>query len=312
MADPSSVTVADQLVLRPRTTRVEGKPVLAKRPAVAYAQGLAPVLEVVVRDGEGRPVNLTGLGFASANPASSASSESSSAAAQGRVVLRLREVLTRPGGGVRPLEVEGVVWDAPAGVVRFKLPKAAGEASGAMIAEAGLYDQAGELVYTYDLHVLVERGQFGAVQTLRGLPAVDEVRVWMRDNDPTDNFLLKDLEFDLAEVVEAMVDCVREWNTSLPPIRQKYNTCTFPAPSAMRLGVMGRLYALAAKHYRRDHLPYSAAGVQVDDKNKAPEYEQVGQAMCAQYTQWVKADKARINRENFSGTTGSGYARGGW
>lgn len=307
MADPSSVTVADQLVVRPRTTRVEGRPVLAKRPAVAYAQGLAPVVEVVVRDGEGRPVNLTGLGLASANPASSASS-ASSAGAGGRVLMRLREVFS-VGPQNPPIEVEGFAWDAPAGVTRFKLPKEAGAAPGAMIAEIGLYDEAGELVYTYDLHVLVERGQFGEVVTGRGLPAVDEVRLWMRDNDPTDNFLLRELEFDLSEVVESMIDCVREWNTSLPPIRQKYNTCTFPNPSAMRLGVMGRLYQLAAKHYRRAHLPYSAGGVQLDDKNKAPEYEQVGQAMCQQYTQWVKTDKARINRENFTGTSGSPYGR---
>lgn len=307
MADPSSVTVADQLVVRPRTTRVEGKPVLAKRPAVAYAQGLAPVLELVVRDGEGRAVNLTGLGFSSTNPASSSAAPSeSSGTTEGRVLLRLREVLSLTAS-TPPIEVEGVVWDAPAGVLRFKLPATAGAASGAMIGEVGIFAPDGDLQYTYDLHVLVERGQFGAVVTGRGLPAVDEVRLWMRDNDPNDNFLLKELEFDLAEIVESMVDCVREWNTSMPPVGKTYNTCTFPNPHAMRLGVMGRLYQLAAKHYRRAHLAYSAGGVQLDDKNKAPEYEQVGGLMCAQYTQWVRVDKARINRENWTGTFGSGY-----
>ena len=38
-------------------------------------------------------------------------------------------------------------------------------------------------------------GQFGVVVTNRGLPAIDEVRTWMRDSDSNDNYLLRTLEF---------------------------------------------------------------------------------------------------------------------
>lgn len=306
MADPSSVTVADLMVVRPRQTRVEGQPVLAKRQALRYPQGLSPVIEFTIRDDEGRNVNLTGVGLTSADPSLASSSSASSAGEAGRLLLRLREVFDFRAESL-PIEVEAVCWNAPAGVVRAKLPSSAGDAPGVMIAELGVYAPDGDLAITYDLHVLVERGQFGKVLTNRGLPAVDEVRMWMRDSDPKDNFLLKDFEFDLAEIIEAMIDCVREWNTSLPPIGRFYNTCTFPNPGVTRSGIMGRLYELAAKHYRRAHLAYSAGGVQVDDKNKAAEYEQIGQMMRQQYTQWVRSDRVRINRSNFNGAAGSPY-----
>jgi hypothetical protein len=307
VADPSAVQVADQLLVRPATTLVEGRPVFAKRPAASYPQGLAPVLEMVIRDGLGRPLDLSSAGLHSENPASSSSSSAGSGES-GRLLLRLREVFSFRTSAP-PVEVEGVCWDARSGTVRARMPSVAAEAPGVMVGEWGVFDGNNVLVTTYDFLLHVERGQFGAVVTGRGLPAVDEVRAWMRDNDPNDNYLLRTLEFDLSEILESMVDCVRHWNDSHPAIRQKYNTCTFGNPSAMRSGIMARLYQLAAKHYRRNQLAYSAGGTSIDDKNKSQEYEALAQQMWTEYVNWCRTDKARINRDNFAGTHGSPY---GW
>lgn len=306
MADPSAVQVADQLLVRPATTLVEGRPVFAKRPAVTYPQGMAPVLEMVIRDSIGRPLDLSSAGLHSENPTSSSSS-SGSLSEPGKLVLRFREVFHFNTASA-PVEVEGVCWDARSGTVRARLPLVLAEAPGVMVGEWGVFDGNGGLVTTYDFLLHVERGQFGAVVTNRGLPAIDEVRTWMRDSDPNDNYLLRTLEFDLSEIVESMVDCVRHWNDSHPAIRQKYNTCSFKNPSAMRAGIMARLYQLAAKHYRRNQLAYSAAGTSIDDKNKSQEYEALAQQMWKDYVDWCRVDKARINRDNFTGSSGSPYA----
>lgn len=51
--------------------------------------------------------------------------------------------------------------------------------------------------------------------------------------------------------------------------------------------------------------------MQVDDKNKASEYEQLGMQMVAEYQQWTKNKKAQFNAQNFNGTFGSGYEYSG-
>jgi hypothetical protein len=69
--DPSIIECSDQLVLRPSITRVDGRPVLTKTVAVSTSQGMAPVIEMVLRDSEGRPINFTSCGFTDYSSSSS-------------------------------------------------------------------------------------------------------------------------------------------------------------------------------------------------------------------------------------------------
>lgn len=225
--DPSIIDCHDQLVLRPSVTRVDGRPILTKTAAVATAQGMAPVIEMILRDGEGRPINFSTCGFDSA-------SSSSSASISGVVKLRAREILSNPS--TAPLiDVEGIFTNSASGVVRAKIPVEATNLNGILEGNWGVFSHSGELIHSTNFYILIERSQFNTsgVNGLRGLPAVREIRVYLRDSSPEDNPLLNTLEFDLAEICEVMVQCVQHWNTSQPKINRFFNTTNFPNPTVL-------------------------------------------------------------------------------
>lgn len=302
--DPSIIDCADQLILRPSITTVDNRPILSKTQAVSTTQKMAPVIELILRDGQGRPINFESCGF------SSLSSGSSSSGQGGSVLFKGREVLDVSNGAFL-VDTEGAFVDAAAGVVRVKIPSAATEAHGLVNITCGVFNQGGEMIHNTSFHLLVEKSQFGFVTahsgTPGGLPSVGQVRNRLRDNAPEDNPLLNTLEFDLSEICEAMLRCVEHWNTMQPRVRRTFNTTNFLNPAVMVDGIMGELYLLAAKHYRRNQLAYTAGGLSVDDKNKAQEYEVTGQRMLEEYLKWVKMAKIQINKEAWDGSFGSTY-----
>jgi hypothetical protein len=302
--DPSIIDCADQLILRPAITTVDNRPILSKTQAVATTQKMAPVIELILRDVQGRPINFESCGF------SSLSSGSSSANLGGSVLFKGREVLDVSNGAFL-VDAEGAFLDAAAGVVRVKIPSTATEAHGLIDITCGVFNQSGEMIHNTSFYLLVERSQFGAVTANSGVPAglppVSQIRMYLRDSSPEDNPLLNTLEFDLSEICEAMLVCIEYWNTMQPRVRRTFNTTNFLNPSVMIDGVMGELYLLAAKHYRRNQLAYTAGGLSVDDKNKAQEYEVIGQRMLDEYLKWVKMTKIQINKEAWDGSFGSTY-----
>lgn len=217
--DPSIIECSDQLVLRPAVTRVDGRPVLTKTVAVSTSQGMAPVIEMVLRDSEGRPINFTSCGF------TNYSSSSSSASPQGQIILKAKEVFALRTEA--PLvDVEGLFVDAAAGVVRAKIPVSATLNNGILEGNWGVLSAEGELLTSNKFYIVVEKSQFASASALpnAGMPSVDMIRVYLRDSGPADNPLLNTLEFDLPEICDAMIMCVQHWNTIQPPIRLKFST----------------------------------------------------------------------------------------
>jgi hypothetical protein len=209
-----------------------------------------------------------------------------------------------------PIDIQGVFVQPDAGVVRARVPIGVTELTGIFNGNWGVISAEGDLVYSSRFFIVVEKSEFGTVNSniRSGLPSVSEVRLRMRDNSPEDNPLLNTLEFDLSEVCESMLHCVRQWNTMQPPIGISFNTTNFPNPYVLMDGVMGDLYLAAAKHYRRNQLAYTAGGLSVDDKNKAQEYEIIGDKMIQEYLKWVRMTKIQINKQAWDGSMGSGYA----
>jgi hypothetical protein len=303
--DPSIIDCADQLILRPSITSVDNRPILSKTVAVSTTQKMAPVIELVLRDGEGRPINFESCGFSSLS-----SSSSASANLGGSVQFRGREILDVSNGAFL-VDAEGAFVNAAAGVVRVKIPATATEAHGLIDITCGVFNASGEMIHNTSFYLLVERSQFGSVTANAGVPAglppVSQIRIHLRDSAPEDNPLLNTLEFDLSEICESMLHCVEHWNTMQPKVRRTYNTTNFLNPTVMIDGIMGELYLLAAKHYRRNQLAYSAGGLSVDDKNKAQEYEVIGERMLQEYLKWVRMTKIQINKEAWDGSFGSTY-----
>lgn len=306
MADPSSVDCSEQIIIRPRVTRVENQPILAKIPSLLTSRGVTPVVEMVLRDSEGRPINLTNCGFNSSN-----SSMSTSGSPTPQIIGKIREAVI--ADSARPaIDLDAAVWDSDSGTIRCRIPLDVTKTNGIYRGQWAYKDSDGGILFTSKFYLFVDRSEFTTEEVRNiGVPSPDDIRVFLRDSAPEDNYLLSELEFDLTEIVESIIRCVDHFNSAQPPIPQKFSTSDFPNPVVLLNGTMGYLYQIAAKHYRRNHLPYSAGGMQIDDKNKAAEYEQMGAQMVGEYNQWVKNKKAQINAQNFNGSFGSGYEYGG-
>lgn len=305
--DPSIIECSDQLVLRPAITTVDNRPILAKTPAIATAQTMAPIVEIILRDDRGRPINFEQCGFTSV---SSSSIGGSSATPQGKVYIKGREALD-VSNGIPLIDIEGYFTDAAAGVIRAKVPATATQLHQIIDVNCGVVSAAGEMIHMTNMYLLVDKSQFGSVVANNGkpagLPSLAQIRTFLRDNAPEDNPLLNTFEFDVSEIVQCMLKCVELWNTTQPRVRKVYNTNNFLNPSVLINGVMGELYMIAAKHYRRNSLAYSAGGLSVDDKNKAQEYEVIGDRMIQEYGKWCKMTKVELNKEAWDGSFGSTY-----
>lgn len=121
-----------------------------------------------------------------------------------------------------------------------------------------------------------------------------DIRIWLRDNDPSANVLLDDFEFSAEELRTAQTLAVDYWNET-PPAIQGYNYDKFPYRYALLRGTAANLLFMAAHRYRRNELQYSAGGLQVNSEAKSQAYDQAGQRLWAEYTQWVRMKKRELN-----------------
>lgn len=292
---------ADQLTVRPKPTILFGCDIKARRKAVETTQGLTPTIAWTMVDQQGNPVDLTSCGAFDGNDGS-------------EVQLVVRESIFRESG----LQIlPGTVTNAAKGEVSFDLTTAVTGNPGIYIAEATVRSSTGVDVFKNTFYIIVNRsvdpgGAVGGGQP----PTLAEIRLHMRDSDPGENSLLDTVQFDDAEIAHAIEIPVIYWNESNPPISQKYNTSTYPYRFWWLEGVVARLYLMAAHWYRRNHLPYAAGGIQVDDLNKAAEYERIGQQKWEEYKLFVLHRKVSLNCEAAITTQGSIYGgywwRGGW
>lgn len=304
----ASTACADQELSRPVVTVLEGIPVPQRIMSVRVTQLQPADIEWTMRDQEGRPIDLSSC-LCDVSGGSSSGSSSSSVEQEPQscipAKLRIREALASTS--TRSLEADATVTNASGGIVRFQLPDLSVKLPGILRAELGVFRDT-RLVFSNQFTVVVDRGQFGDSWEERGCPTIAEIRNRLRDSAPEDNYLLHMTEWDLGEVAEAIVRAVDLWNNSLPilPIAT-FTTSTFPKPSALMDGVVAYLYQAAAHNYRRNHLAYAAAGVSIDDKAKAPEYEQIAQARLMAYEKWVRDRKRFINAQQAYGTLVSPY-----
>jgi len=137
-------------------------------------------------------------------------------------------------------------------------------------------------------------------------PARDELRLHLRDSQPDENLLLDELDFDDAELCQALARAVTYWNEALPPGRN-YNTSTFPFKANWLDGAVACLCQTAAEHYRRNFVPVTAGGIGYQDLAKEQNYMGEYQRRWGQYMDWVRTKKMSINLGNANATVGSSY-----
>lgn len=132
---------------------------------------------------------------------------------------------------------------------------------------------------------------------------IAEVRLGIRDKCREDNFLLDRVEFTDTEIAWAIRRPVDYWNEALPPLSQVMTTSNFPFVYNWFDGVIGELLAMAAVHTERNRLRYSAAGLNIDDKDQAAFYRSASDKYKAEYKEWVAQKKRSINVGNAFGRT---------
>lgn len=293
----------DQSTLTPQTPNVFGCDVSGRRRAVRAVQGQAVTLAWTFLDADGKPVDLSSCGDFDPDDATT-----------GEVRVKIREAVSAFNAATTEVDVVGEVDDAAAGTATFALGEEATLLAGVYLAEAGVFNGDGALVFSNQLYLVVDRGLFGTTGTQNGgPPSLAMIRLHLRDSDPAESTLLETVQFDPAEIAAAIEYPILYWNEAPPPIPKKYNTNSFPARFHWLEAIVSRLYEMAAHWYRRNQANFQTqGGVGLDDLNKADQYERKAAQKWEAYKEWVKMDKVSRNAAACVGWTASEYSSGGW
>lgn len=288
-------TCSDQVNITPRVATVFGCDVKGRRRAVETYQGLTPTIPWTLIDPTGNPINLSTCGDFDGVDGSA-------------VNLRIRESAYAPQQNNDLFEIEGTVTSLSEGGVSFVLTTNVTQRPGVYLAEATVVNSDGDSIFANQFYLVVNRS-LGSTSMVTGgaAPSIAEIRLHLRDSDPAENSLLDTIQFDVAEIAMAIEYPVLYWNESNPPICQNYNTHTFPFRFWWLEAIVSRLYISAAHWYRRNHLPYQAGGVAVDDLNKADDYEKIGQQKWAEFKDFVLKKKVGFNLLGAITSSGTGY-----
>jgi hypothetical protein len=119
----------------------------------------------------------------------------------------------------------------------------------------GAFDVAGNLVFTDQGYLIVNRSRWGATSSDMGPPSIAEIRLHIRDSDPTDALWRGVIEFDAAEMAACIERPIRYFNEALPPLSTvKYNTANFPFRHNWLNGIVACLYEMAERR-RQEQVP---------------------------------------------------------
>jgi len=302
----------DQNQIKPKLTAVDGCPVLPKLQCHEVQMGQDARLLWNMKDLSGSYLDLS----AYVNECS-ASSEAEPFDAVGNVTcgveLRVRE-LSGYDPNKDPVYCVSVdIVNASEGLVRSQpLPDGVVRSAGVYLEEWAVISSDGRMLFSNQCITFVRKGLFGLssdtnLQNL-GPPSLEEIRLSLRDNSPADNMLLDDIEFDAAEISQAVLRPIQFWNEIPPPVRPVQTTKTFPFREIWMLGIQSYLLEIAAHHYRRNQLAYNAGGIAVDDKNKEQAYLATARQLTARFQEMARAKKIEINISLFSGSVGSPYS----
>lgn len=290
----------DQLIVTPAITCVEGQPNLRKMQAVSVVTGQLATIQYTMRSQNGDPVDL-----------------SLCMAAGSTIVLKIREAImmdSNSNPGVTIIcSIVNLITNGADGVVQATLTSDVVAYPGISRCEFGVLDINGNLIFSNEMFLIVNRGQFANQVSRLGPPTLPEIRLHLRDSDPTDNLWLAVTEFDMAEIAACIERPIHYFNEAPPPINQKFNTANFPGRYFYLEAIVGCLYQMATLHYARVHLPYQQQqGLTVDDKNKMEQYDAVGKQRWEEWKNWVRHKKIQLNAAAAFRTFGSPYWGTSW
>jgi hypothetical protein len=123
---------------------------------------------------------------------------------------------------------------------------------------------------------------------------VGDVRAFLFDRCAEDNRLLASVQFRDDQIMNAMQLAVDEFN-STPPDVAYFTTVNFPWKTEWLKGTAAYLLRSEALRQIRNQASYQTGTVTVNDSDKGPILQQLGDSLYHEWIDWVKAKKRQIN-----------------
>lgn len=260
-----------------------------------FSQGTIQDAEFDVKDLNGDPIDLTKLGVPDPTVTCEGSSSSSFAQADNILCPRIfiRESFT---ANTILVDKQGEITQDNPGRVRFVLNETDLKFAGMYTAEV-IFERGGRRVHAMPLFIGIEPSASSLLAALSPALTISWIRMMLRDTCPEANFLLDEVEFSDTEIAFALRHPIDEWNETPPPVNEIFTPKTFPFRNFHSRAAIGELLILAGSWYMRNHLSYSAAGVSVNDRDKAQAYLSLGERYRSEWKEWVLNKKIELNVE---------------
>jgi hypothetical protein len=189
--------------------------------------------------------------------------------------------------------VDVAVIDGATGTVRLTITGPDLPYAGIWWSAFTIYDINDVVKHEIPAWLYVEKGIHHKIRQNTPL-SISEVRLFLMDKCPEDNYLLDDVEFTDTEYMAAIRWPIDKWNET-PPDVQRYTQTTCPWRYHWMVGAASMLLKMAAHNYARNSLDYAAGGITVRDKSKAQEYVALAKDLQAEFISWMEAKKVEIN-----------------
>jgi hypothetical protein len=265
------------------------------RPTVSIIGGQKETVIVAVTDTDGRPKDLTAYSVVQYDNEPSEVDPSCRIRKAPFATGVLFTVRSHNGQRIAEVRKQVIVHGDPVhGLVEIPFEVCEYRDPGIFLGELTFFlDSEARLSYPFYVEVTPSL----AWSARREMPlTIAEIRMWLRDNSPEDNFLLDEVEFKDSEIMAAIRRGVDLWNET-PPMMQRYHytAANFPYRSAWIDVTIGFLKSSAYHWFLRNHLQYNAGGVAIDDKNKWQAYRQDAMEAKDRYVNWMKDVKPQLN-----------------
>jgi|APCry1669190119_1035276.scaffolds.fasta_scaffold00190_14 hypothetical protein len=134
----------------------------------------------------------------------------------------------------------------------------------------------------------------------------EEIRLFMMDRAEL-NPLLLGIRWTQEMINQAMINTVDYFNLMLPPIGVYYTIEKFPFRGLLLLGTSGYLLRSAAINEAGNQFSYAADGVQINDKDKAQIFLELGNQLWTEFKELAQNIRISQNIAQVYGTKNSEY-----
>lgn len=272
-----------------------GCPMLVKDRAIVIPKGLCATVEWPMRARDGRPYDLSCVlaGESGEESESSESSVSISVSAETSEPGQVKARFAHCDGGTEIYENSVTAVEPSTGLLHFQIPDALVAKAGIYQVQVGVQDGQSRLLAVDSGIISVERGLWGDVTQVTGPPTLNDIRVEMRDF-AHQNELLGEEEFDIAEIMSSIVNPIREWNETPPPVA-RHNCSSFPYTQNWLNAIVGYLLDISVHHYMRNSLKMNHGGMSGNHKEKASEYAALAAKIKREWKDFITQKKIEIN-----------------